>query len=156
MQPRKFAYFGGLALLLTGIFALIPMLSSLPDDFPALEVPQSYGLFLGLMPMNIFNKLAFVALGAMGLFAATSPLRGLPASKWFARIVACAAGTSAILGLIPATYTLGGYAPLFGLNVVVHAVLAAVGGYHGYALSHRAALENRVRFGSFRKRRAEI
>lgn len=135
MFPRKFALYGGLVMFLIGAISLIPALAGTADGLPALQNENSYGLFLGLFPMNICNKMALMLVGLGGIASATSTYTSLPASIWFSRAVLYLFGAAAILGILPETNTLYGYWPLFGGEVWLHGIFAAVGGYFGYALS---------------------
>ncbi len=139
MHPKRFALVAGIVMLVMGALALIPNLSNDPNGIlPVLKENTSYGLFLGLFPMNIFNKVALIVFGLAGIWAANVKNRNLPASIWYARIVFVVMGAAAILGLFPATNTLNGYWPLFGYTVLDHAVFAVLGGYFGFVLSRKA------------------
>ena len=128
----------GILLFATGIFALFPGLSNYPvEGLPALEVQNSYGLFLGFVTMNILNKIALIGFGLGGIWAATRPTTSLPASINYSRLLFVAMGALAILGLIPATQTLFGYWPLWGYNVWIYGFVALLGAYFGFALSSR-------------------
>lgn len=137
MFPKRFALVGGIFMLAMGAIALIPQFVGSAETLPILRVNESYGLFLGLFAMNIFNKIGLILLGLGGIYAATRPATSLPASIKFARITLYAMGTLAILGMIPATNTLNGYWPLFGNEIGFHAVFALLGAYFGYALSSK-------------------
>jgi hypothetical protein len=128
---------GGAIMLLTGLAALVPAWKGAMDTLPPLALEISYGLFLGFLPMNIVNKLLLIVVGAAGLYASRAKFRDLPASIGWSRMVFFLFGAAAILGMIPATNTFFGYAPLFGNYVWVHAVFAIAGAYFGYALSSR-------------------
>ena len=73
MYPRRFALVGGSLMLAIGLISLIPALQGSVDRLPVLNVETSYGLFLGLFPMNIFNKAALIIMGLAGISAASSP-----------------------------------------------------------------------------------
>ena len=135
MHPKRFALIGGIIMLAVGVLALIPNFVGLADGLPVLRVQESYGYFLGLVPMNIVNKLVLVFIGAAGIYSANERFTNLPASIHYSRWVFAIMGALAVLGLIPRTNTLFGYAPLFGYDIVVHAALAVVGAYFGFALT---------------------
>jgi hypothetical protein len=137
MSPRLFALWGGIVMLAMGVLSLIPSIAGTTETLPPLLNEASYGLFLGLFPMNIFNKLMLIVFGIAGITAATSKFRSLPASIYFSRVTLYVFGLAAILGLFSATDTLGGYWPLFGGEVWAHAIFAIIGGYFGYALTAR-------------------
>lgn len=135
MNPRIFALFGGLALLIIGVLSLVPQLVGPMTDLPRLAVETSYGNFLGLFPMNIFNKVAAIVLGAAGVWAAQAKGRSLPMSIHYSRAMFALAGILAVLGLFPATNTLFGYWPLFGNNVWSSALFSVLGAFFGFALT---------------------
>lgn len=143
MFPRRYALFGGIVMLAMGVLALIPQLSSFAETaLPVLKVETSYGLFLGLFPMNIFNKVALILFGVAGIWAAQSSFNSLPMSILWSRVVFFAMGALAILGLFPQTNTLMGYWPLFGAEILAHAVFAVIGAYYGFALSYKESHSN--------------
>jgi hypothetical protein len=146
MHPRIFALIGGIVMLAMGILALIPAFAGQRTaDLPPLVLDTSYGLFLGIFPMNIVNKLALILFGAAGIAAANAPTTSLPASIRFSRWVFGVMGVLTILGLFTQTNTLYGYWPLFGAEVWTHGIFAALGAYFGFVLPSRAArdLSNR-------------
>ena len=145
MHPKKFALIGGIVMLVMGALALIPSLYLYPmanADLPLLNLDTSYGLFLGLFPMNILNKIALIVFGAAGIAAANAPTTNLPKSILFARVTFVVMGVAAILGMIPETNTLNGYWPLFGKEVSIHGVFALLGAYFGFMLPAAAKREN--------------
>ena len=135
MFPRRFALIGGICMLLIGIAALIPAMVGTTDGLPLLKVENSYGLFLNTFPMNIYNKLALIILGLGGIMASSARFTNLPASIHYSRVVFYFCGALAILGAIPQTNTLNGYWPLFGNEIWLHAFMAVVGAYFGFALT---------------------
>ncbi len=137
MFPKRFALIGGIIMLAMGLFSLIPQLVGSAQGLPALYVEQSYGLFLGLFPMNVLNKVALIIFGLAGIYAANKKFTNLPASIKFSRWTFFVMGPLAILGLIPQTNTLFGYWPLFGNDIWLHAAFAVVGAYFGFALTAR-------------------
>jgi hypothetical protein len=151
MRPQRFALIGGIVMLAMGVLALIPAFSIYTTYLPPLYFEASYGLFLGIFPMNILNKVVLIGFGVWGILASEAKGTGLPASISFSRWVFVVMGIAAILGLIPQTSTLGGNWPLFGAEVGVHAVFALLGAYFGFTLPRRAALENeRLKKGNIR------
>ena len=138
MHPRRFAMIAGAIMLVLGIAAFIPALSTYSaDSLRPLELNTSHGLFLGFLAFNVVNKVALIGFGLAGIWAASREAVALPRSITWARAVALVMGLGAVLGLIPATSTFFGYWPLYGADVVVHAVFALTGAYFGYALSSK-------------------
>ena len=141
MNPRKFAMYGGLLMLLMGALSLIPNLVGSIDGLPALNLDLSYGRFLNFFPMNIVNKIALIVFGISGIWAANLPATSLPRSILFSRVVFVVMGIAAILGAIPQTNTVYGYWPLFGGEIVGHGVFALLGAFYGFALTQKAQHE---------------
>ncbi|MBC7421167.1 MAG: DUF4383 domain-containing protein [Bdellovibrio sp.] len=137
MFPKRFALTGGIIMLAIGIISLIPQMVGSIQGLPALNLEQSYGLFLGLFPMNILNKVTLIVFGLAGIYSASKKFTDLPASIKFSRYVFGVMGALAILGIIPQTNTLFGYVPLFGNEVWAHAAFAVLGAYFGFALTAR-------------------
>jgi hypothetical protein len=135
MHPKSFALYGGITMLVLGVLAFFVPGSA--ENLPALLLESSYGWFLGLFAMNMYNKIALVAFGVAGIWAANSKGRELPASIFWSQSVFAVMGVLAVLGLFASTQTLGGYWPLFGANIGLHVVVAVVGAYYGFALTAR-------------------
>jgi hypothetical protein len=136
MHPRQFALIAGIVLLAMGVTSFIPAFNS-AAELSLLELETSYGMYLGLFPLNILNKLALGLLGIGGLAAYYSK-NPLPASVTFSRRLAAVMIPAAILGLIPQTNTLFGYLPLYGGQVLMNGLFGILGAYFGYALPAKA------------------
>lgn len=134
-DPKKFALYGGILMFIIGVLAFVPTLYWSAGDLPALTIENSYGYFLGYVPMNIFNKSALIVFGLMGIAAATWRHNSLPLSIKYSRMIMVVMGVLAVLGLFEQTNTLYGYWPLFGANIVLYALFAVVGGYFGFKLT---------------------
>ena len=145
MHPKRFALIGGLLMIIVGVLAFIPTLSTDSVGLPVLNLDASYGLFLGYFPMNILNKAALIILGVLGVLAASRESIRLPMSIQYSRLVFYVLAALAILGLFPQTNTLFGYWPLFGNEVWFHAVVAVVGAYFGFALTNKAMEHSRLK-----------
>jgi len=103
------------------IFIVVGALGFVPALVPG-------GNLLGLFPVNAVHNLVHVGLGVWGVIAGAS----LAASLIYFRGIAIVYGVLAVLGLIPATNTLFGLAPIHGADVVLHAVLALIAAYLGF------------------------
>lgn len=131
MHTKNFSLIGGLVMLMMGIIAFVPSLNVV-EGLPPLIVNTSYGMFLDIFPLNIFNKLTLIFFGIAGVAAYMTSENSLQYSIIYSRIVFWAMGILAMLGLFPETNTLFGYWPLFGFEIIVHGLFAALGGYYGY------------------------
>lgn len=138
MRTQTFARVYGIVFLVVGIGGFIPGVTR-PHQHPDLAVTAWSGLELGLFPVNVLHNLVHILFGAWGLFAA----RNLDAARMYARVVAIAYGLLTILGLIPATNTVFGLVPIYGHDVWLHALLAAVAAYFGFV--HREVAATAVR-----------
>jgi hypothetical protein len=141
MDPRKYAMYGGLLMLLMGLISSIPGFVGSSFGLPALQINASYGSFLGAFPMNAVNKAVLILFGAAGMIVANLNTNSLPRSILYSRVVFYTMGLAAILGLFPQTSTFFGYAPLFGGAIVPHAIFAAFGAYFGFTLTHKVQTE---------------
>ena len=130
---KRFAQVSGLVMLVMAFIALFAPGSA--ASLPMLEVNTSYGAFLGILPMNVLNKIALLAFGIAGVVAASAATE-TPAIN-YSRVVAIVMGALAVLGLFPQTNTLFGYWPLFGGEVLAHGVFAVLGAYFGYVVPSR-------------------
>lgn len=128
MRINTFARIYGIVFLVVGVGGFIPGLTQ-PHDHPNLAVEAGSGMELGLFPVNALHNLVHVVFGAWGLLAA----RNFDAARTYARIVAIAYALLTILGLIPATNTTFGLVPIYGHDIWLHAVLAGVAAYFGFA-----------------------
>lgn len=134
MNVKNFALVGGIVMLVIGALSLIPAFSGLAFGLPLLRIETSYGLFLGIFPLNIVNKGILIALGMWGIAAASDPAIALPRSTTYARSVFAIAAVLTLLGLFSQTNTLFGFAPLFGAGIWLHAVMALSAGLFGYSV----------------------
>lgn len=122
-----------------GLISLIPGLEGSANDLPDLKVELSYGRFLGLFPMNVFNKLTLIIFGVSGI--ATGRITDPAYSIHFSRIVFFFMGTATFFGFYNATNTLNGYWPLFSGDIVIHGVFAVIGGICGFIPSRSTKQE---------------
>ncbi len=130
MNARKFALYGGIVFLTIGFLSFIPGLEGTYDNLIRLDMNVSYARFLGVFPMNLYNKGALMTFGIIGIMVARE--EKLIHSIHFARAVFLAMVPLAILGMIPATETLFGQWPLYGAEAAAHAFFGLIGGYFGF------------------------
>jgi len=137
MNAKNFALVGGIVMLVLGALSLIPAFTGLSFGLPILKIETSYGLFLGIFPLNIVNKAALIGFGLWGIAAASDPALSLPRSITFSRSVFVITAVLVVLGLFPQTNTLFGLVPLFGAGIWLHAVIALLSGIFGYSVVRR-------------------
>ena len=129
MNTRTFARVWGILFLLAGASGFIPGLwHPAPAHYPDMAVDSFYGDALGLFPVNILHNIVHLLFGVWGLLAA----RSLGAAKGYAKAVAIIYAVLLVAGLIPGLNTMFGLVPLFGNDVWLHALLAAVAAYFGF------------------------
>ena len=63
MNAKNFALVGGIVMLVIGALSLIPAFTGLAFGLPLLKIETSYGLFLGIFPLNIVNKAILIGFG---------------------------------------------------------------------------------------------
>ena len=128
MNTATMAMIFGVVFLLAGLagfFAAPP-----PPDAPPLSLEHGHGLALGLFPVNTLHNIVHLLFGVLGIAASRGAI--LAARQYF-QVVAVAYALLVVLGLIPATETAFGLVPIWGNDVWLHALLAAVAGYFGFA-----------------------
>jgi hypothetical protein len=126
---RRFALVFGILFLLVGIAGFIPGLTQ-PHTHPDVMVTAGLGLVMGLFPVNVLHNAAHLLFGVWGLLASRSD----SGSRGYGKAVAIAYALLTVMGLISAMrlYTAFGFAPLYGHDIWLHAVLAAGGFYFGF------------------------
>lgn len=122
MKTRYFALLMGIVFLAAGVLGFIPALRTEGVDMPPLQIPDHYGLLLGLFPVNILHNAVHILFGIWGVLA----YRSFGAARGFAIVVALSYALLTVLGLIPGTETLWGFVPIYGHDVWLHAAIAVV------------------------------
>ncbi len=128
MSTRTFALIFGIVFLAVGIAGFIPGLLH-PVDHPDVTVNAFEGDLLGLFPVNLLHNVVHLLFGIWGLLA----YKSLGGSVTYARGVAIIYAVLMVMGFIPALETMFGLVPLFGNNIWLHALLAIVAAYFGWA-----------------------
>ncbi|GAB4382562.1 MAG: hypothetical protein Kow00121_42980 [Elainellaceae cyanobacterium] len=95
---------------------------------PDVVVNAGYGYLLSTFPINILHNLVHIAVGIWGLAA----YRTYTASRQYSRGLAIFYGILAVMGLLPVLNTMFGLIPIFGSDVILHAVTAAIAAYFGF------------------------
>jgi hypothetical protein len=115
----------GLLFLLLGLAGFLPAFvtpAANPTDNPG------FGYLFGLFPTNYFHNAIGILVGVWGIAAYLS----LSGAIVFNRIFAILYAAGALLGLLPFTNTLFGLTPLFGNNIWLNALVAAIAFYYGF------------------------
>ena len=134
MRTRHFSLVFGIVFLLVGIAGFIPALVTPPPTGPDVAVDAGFGRLMGLFPINTLHNLVHIAFGIWGLVA----YRSFPAARLYARGVAVIYALLAVMGLIPGLNTTFGLVPIYGHDVWLHALLAIVAAYFGFAAAPEA------------------
>ena len=136
MSTRTFALIFGIAFLAIGIAGFIPgLLEPHGAEHPDLAIDAFSGSVLGLFPVNILHSIVHVLFGLWGLLA----YKSLAASRAYGKGVAVIYAVLTVLGFIPALNTVFGLVPLYGNDIWLHALLAAVAAYFGFVHKDAAA-----------------
>ncbi len=129
MAIRRFALVYGIVFLVVGIAGFIPGLTvPLGPQHPDLAIEAGAGRLFGLFPVNVLHNLVHIVFGIWGI----AVWRSVPRSLTYARAVAIIYAMFVIMGLIPVLRTTFGLIPLYGHDVWLHILLAAVAGYFGF------------------------
>jgi hypothetical protein len=126
---RYFALIYGIVFLLVGIAGFVPGLVTPPQAGPDPTVATGFGRLFDLFPVNVLHNLVHLAFGVWGLAA----YRTFSAARLYAQGVAVIYAILTVMGLIPLLNTTFGLIPLYGHDVWLHAVLAIVAAYFGWA-----------------------
>ncbi|MDX2229869.1 MAG: DUF4383 domain-containing protein [Leptolyngbyaceae cyanobacterium bins.349] len=132
---RASALILGVLFLAVGIAGFVPDLMTLPAaapnvqvDAPRLSFDDGYGYVLGLFPTNFLHNAVHIAVGVLGIAAATSLTGAIAFHQGFA----VAYVLIVLMGLLPATNTTFGLMPIYGNNIWLNALTAIVAGYMGF------------------------
>jgi hypothetical protein len=126
---RYFALVVGVAFTLAGIAGFLPFFTPHPPpEAPHLIVDSSYGLLLGLFPVNVIHNFFHFGVGLIGLLA----FRSYPSALQFSRFLGIALAVLTLMGMIPALNTGFGLWPLYGHDIWLHGIEAVIGLYLGF------------------------
>jgi hypothetical protein len=128
---QYFALIVGIIFLLVGVAGFIPNLVTPPaadPDAVGLGLTNGYGYLMGLFPINVLHNVVHLTVGILGILGSIS----LGSARLFSGVLALFYGALAILGLFPATQSTLGLVPIFGNDVWLHALTAAIATYFGF------------------------
>lgn len=128
---QYFALITGIIFLLVGVMGFIPGFVQAPTATPdaaGLAFTSGYGYLLGLFPINVLHNIVHLLVGILGIVASVS----LGSSRLYSGGLAIFYGLLTIMGVIPATQATLGLIPIFGNDVWLHTVTAAIATYFGF------------------------
>ena len=134
---RYFVLVVGVAFTLAGFAGFLPFFTPHPPpDAPRLIVDASYGLLLGLFPVNLIHNLFHFGVGVMGLLA----FRSYSSSLQYARFLGVSLAVLTLMGMIPALSTGFGLWPLYGHDIWLHGLEAVIGIYLGFFANQKKSM----------------
>jgi hypothetical protein len=129
MGARYFALISGIVYILLGLFGFIPGMVATPGTGgPEVVFKAGYGYLLEAFPINFLHNIVHIAVGIWGLASYRNYIR----ARTYGRGLAIFYGVLAIMGLLPYFNTVFGLIPIFGNNVWLHAITAAIAAYFGF------------------------
>jgi hypothetical protein len=129
MSTRTFALVFGIVFLLIGIAGFVPgLVQPVHEGHPPLSVDSGYGQVFGLFPVNVLHNIVHLLFGIWGILA----YKSLAGARTYARGVAIIYAVLTVAGLVPGLSTMFGLVPLYGNDIWLHALLAAVAAYFGW------------------------
>ncbi len=126
MSTKTAALLFGIVFAVVGFLGFVP--APPPPDAPPLAVEHGHGLALGMFPVNTVHNIVHLLFALLGIAAwAGGWARG------YFQLLAVSYAVLAVMGLIPGTQTTFGLIPLWGNDVWLHAAIAGVSAYFGFA-----------------------
>lgn len=135
MKPTQyFALAVGIMFTLVGIAGFIPGLVQPPIADPHavnLGVTTGYGYLMGLFPINLLHNIVHLTVGILGIFASIA----LDSSRLYSGVLALFYGILVLFGLFPPTQSMLGLIPIFGNDIWLHGLTAAIAAYFGFIVT---------------------
>jgi len=130
---QYFALISGIVFLVLGIMGLVPGLVDYTEVTSTVSdaYGMGYGYILGSIPTNGIHAFIRIVVGLLGIVASVS----LDSTRTYSRAITVFYGLFAVLGLIPFANTLFGTVPIFGSDVLLHGLSAAIAFYFGFIAS---------------------
>jgi hypothetical protein len=126
---QNFALLFGIVYALVGVLGFVPgFLQPTPAEAPGLVVTSSYGYLLGIFPVNALHNLVHIVTGLIGIVGS----RASNSARLYSRCVAIVFGVLTIMGFVPGLNTTLGLIPLFGADVMLHALTTLAASYFGW------------------------
>lgn len=128
---QYFALITGIIFFLIGVMGFIPGIVQEPTATPdtaGLAFTSGYGYLLGLFPINVLHNIVHLLVGILGMVASVS----LGSTRLYSGGLAIFYGVLTVMGLFPPTQSTLGLIPIFGNDVWLHGVTAAIATYFGF------------------------
>jgi hypothetical protein len=144
MSTQTFARVFGIVFLIIGAAGFVPGLLT-EHSHADITFDAGLGFLFGVFAVNAAHNAVHLLFGVWGLVAS----RSMSASAAYGKVVGVSYALLTILGLIPAAklWTLFGFVPLYGHDIWLHALLAAVATYYGFVPHKRVTVEETVEHG---------
>lgn len=132
MKPaQSFALISGIFFLILGLLGFFSGVVEKVDG-SSLEMVGAYdngfGYIFGVIPTNALHSIIRLSFGIFGILASIA----LDSTRVYSRALAIGYGLFAVMGLFPYTNTTFGLIPIYGSDVLLHAISAAIGFYFGF------------------------
>jgi hypothetical protein len=114
--------------MMVAMAAVALMFPGIMTNLKPLLVEYSHGWFMGVVPMNLTNKMLLILMGFTGILMSTTRTKAVLYSK----IVFWLNAPLAVMGLFEATNTMFGLAPLYATQVAIYGLFALMGLFFGY------------------------
>ena len=128
---QYFALINGIIFVLIGAMGFLPSFVQEPTtatEMPRLAFTIGAGYLLGLFPINVLHNIVHLLVGGLGIFASIS----LGSSRLYSGALALFYGLLTVMGLFLPTQSTLGFIPIFGNDVWLHGVTAAIATYFGF------------------------
>ena len=134
-MQRNCALALGIIFLLLGIAGFIPAFTTLPGETFDSGIPldadgiysKGFSLLFGAFPTNFIHNLVHVAVGVLGIAAASTGN-----AKLYNRGFAISYAVIFLMGITPLAKTTFGIMPVFGNNVWLNGLTCVIAGYYGF------------------------
>jgi uncharacterized membrane protein len=146
-MQRNCALALGTIFLLLGIAGFIPGFISMPSEGfnggMSLDADSLYakgfGYLFAAFPTNLMHNLVHLLVGVLGIAAASTGN-----AKLYNRGFAVSYALIAVMGMIPLTQTTFGIMPIFGSNVWLNGLSAAIAGYYSFIADKPAPSSDQI------------
>jgi Domain of unknown function (DUF4383) len=141
---KYFALISGISYLIAGVMGFIPGLTTAPRITPEMAgvtFTAGYGELLGLFTVNILHNIVHLIVGGAGIAAYSS----LGRARLYSKVLGVFYTLLAIMGLFPLTRTTLGLIPIFGNDIWLHGLTAAIAIYFGFIATSDVSTQERTR-----------